>query len=392
MSVHDPNAGYGDFARSFRRKMMDRKDRQGRSGRPMTIFRVRNRFKPPQGDYTWIRLLAEMHTGWDGSKMPCYEYGEHYNATIERTTICSKVWRETPNGDLEGNGKCIPCYYIDEEGARNINFRRMAGFLLIHLDWFYLVPATDRKGNPLSYRQDTKYHKKGEPIMDKLWVEGVDERELDRRRLTRRDLRNAEKVFGNLMHWSLGTNHLLVLSSEIVGLMDHCHCGGEINTLVYECPNCGHEVFDLTSGDCEYSRKELNLIVVKPVECPNCNERNLLTPLRECDNCKDPNPLRLWDVDLCVGREGDGTSSQLIVRGHKHLELDERVADLVPQRDILHRVFAPDDLDYQEKQMRLDNPWKDREARRHVQDYDDDDRGRDKDKSQDDAGDDDIPF
>ena len=49
------------------------------------------------------------------------------------------------------------------------------------------------------------------------------------------------------------------------------------------------------------------------------------------------------------------------------------------------RAIPPDQV---ARRMRLDNPWKEREARRHVQDYDDKGQGQ----GQDDAGDDDIPF
>ena len=62
--------------------------------------------------------------------------------------------------------------------------------------------------------------------------------------------------------------------------------------------------------------------------------------------------------------------------------LDERAAELVPDRDRLHRVFAPDSLDYQAKRLRIRNPYQE-ESRKDFED-------RDKDKD-DDAEDDDIP-
>lgn len=368
MSVHDPAKHHrdGNFARNFRRKMIDRKARQGK-GRPMTIFRVRNRFKPPRGDAAWVRLLAENHDGMDGQPVPYFDYIEHFNATVKRGTICSRIWKEMPDGEMEGSGKCIPCHEIDD-GAGNISWRRLSAFLLLHLDWYYLIPATDDNGNVLTYRQDSKYHKKGDTIFDR--VHEAEAFKMYGRGAIKRE--GYDRVFGNLMHWSLGVNHLLVLSSKIDDLENECKCGGDIETALWECSKCGYEVFDMTpDGNCDYTRQEVNKLVTRPIECPSCGASTMLNPVRECSGCKDPKPLQLWDVDLCVGREGDGAQSQLVVRRHKHVEMDERCKDLIPDRDILQRVFSGDSLEYQSKAMRIPNPWKSEDARRHVQDYDD---------------------
>lgn len=385
MSVHDPSKHRdGNFGRNFRRKMMDRKSRQGKGGKPMTIFRVRNRYKPPKNDADWIRLIpGDEYTGMDGANVPYYEYIEHFNATVMRGTICSKIFKELPDGELEGSGKCIPCREI-ENGADNISFRRMAAFLLLHLDWYYKIPATNDKGEVLTYSRDSKFHKAGETIFNRIH-ESEAIKEHGRAAIKRA---GYEKVFGNLMHWSLGTNHLLVLSSEIDNLESECRCGGDIETALWECPKCGHEVFDMTEdGECDYSRKEVNQLVARKMECPSCGENVYLHPVRECSECKDPVPLQLWDVNLHVGREGEGAQSQLIIRKHKAEDIDERCVELLPDRDILQRVFAGDSLEYQSKAMRIPNPFRSDEARRNVQDYKE---GEGKDGA-DDADDDDIP-
>lgn len=380
MSVHDPSKHHrdGNFGRNFRRKMMDRKARQGKGGKPMTIFRVRNRFKPPKNDATWIRLVPGDYAGFDGSQQPFFEYIEHFNATVNRGTICSKVWRESADGEVSGDGKCIPCREIDDGDSKNISWRRMAAFLLLHLDWYYLIPATDENGNELKYKRDSKFHKEGDTIFNRVH-ESDAIKEFGRARVKRYD-----KVYGNLMHWSMGTNHLLVLSAKIDDLESECKCGGSLETLLWECSHCGHEIFDLTEdGNCEYGRQELNQITARPYRCPSCDRVDMLEPIRDCDTCKNPKPLQLWDVDILVGREGEGAQSQLIVRRHKNIDVDERCADLLPDRDILHRVFAGDSLEYQSKVMKIANPFKSAEARRHVEEYDG--------ETGDSADDDDIP-
>ncbi len=235
----------------------------------------------------------------------------------------------------------------------------------------------------LTYKRDSQYHKTGDVIFNRV-QESEAYKEYGRGAIKRE---GYDRVFGNLMHWSLGTNHLLVLSAEIDNLENECKCGGEIETMTWECRKCGAEVFDLTEeGDCEYTRQEVNQIITKPVHCKACDETSMLVPIRECSQCKDPKPLQLWDVDLCVGREGERAQSQLIVRRHKHVEIDERCVDLIPKNDILHRVFAGDSLEYQSKAMKIPNPFKRDDARRHTQEY-----GEGENEEKDEASDDDLP-
>jgi hypothetical protein len=93
-----------------------------------------------------------------------------------------------------------------------------------------------------------------------------------------------------------------------------------------------------------------------------------------------------------VGREGDGNQSQLVVRRHKYVDIDKRCEDLIPDRDLLHRVFIGDSLEYQSKAMRIANPWQEEkeDARRHVEDYGKDDKDRR--NAAEEADDGDIPF
>lgn len=387
--LYDPNRDSAvGFENRTRRRAFQRQQRASRSGKPMTIFRFRNRFKPPENDRTWIRLIPESHMAFDGTTEPYHERVEHFYSRGRgrggQSFICSKVWKETREGELEGSGKCILCKEV-EDGANNISVRQLDAFLLVHLDWYYLVQAVDKKGNALTYQNDTKYSKKGDPIMTRVWQEADDD-ELKFLKITRRELRKCEKVFGCLKHWSVGTRFLGTLSSKIDDLMRHCTCGGNLQVAVWECQHCNEEVFDLTddgkhlSGD--MTVKQANQAAMGEYRCPFCGHTDFLRAVRDCDSCADPEHIRIWDVDLEVGRVGSDTQSQLMVYNHRYCELDERVEDLVPDRDRLHRVFAPDSLKFQADQLGVRNPYGE-DARRHVED-------RDEAKDQD-AEDDDIP-
>ena len=385
-ATYDPRVhGQRNFARDFRRKMVNRAARQGRGGPPLTRFRVQNRFKPPGPDQdnpamqvepARVRLIPGNYTGFDGEAVPYFEYVEHFHrrisgARIGMGFICSKIWKESMDEELEGNGKCLVCDDLEESranGENYVNFRRLNAFMMLHLDWYYLVPAVDKDGKERTYERDSKFHKRGDTIFDRVWCEASD-KDLKRYGIKRRQLRQYEKVYGNLCHWSMGTNHLLILSSKVDELERHCKCGGKIDIPVYECPGCGHEVLDLTQGQ-DMSRREVNEIVMKPVRCPSCANEDCLIPVQDCDSCQNPTPTQLWDVDLIVSRQGTGTGSQLVINTHEICDLDERCKDLMPSRDLLHRIFAGDKLDYQADKMGIENPYKEKEARRQIQEYD----------------------
>lgn len=355
----------------------------------MTIFRNRNRFKPPSDERTWVRIVPGNYTLFDGSRAIFYEYVEHFAKRAERGHICSRIWKEDEEGNIDGSGKCVSCYERND-GANDISWRRLSAFLITHLDYYLRVPAEDKDGNILHYEQDSKFHKKGDVIYNKMLEEEAIGK-FGRRTLQRE---GYDRVFGNLMHWSMGINHLLVLSSKLQDLEEHCRCGGRIEVLIWECGACGHEIFDLTpEGNCDLTKKELAATILEPYKCPSCGKVEMLKPVIECDSCRDPEPLQLWDVDLQVSRQGEGTSSILVINDWRRAgtgltdEEEEAIKELIPEKDILHRVFAGDALDYQAKILRVKNPFGSdaKDTRRHTQEYDNQ-------REDDPVDDDDIPF
>ena len=372
MSAHDPESMYdvgGDeFGRDLRRKVADQAAEQ--SVRPMTRFRVQNRLKLTS-DPTWIRLIPENHPLGDGRTARFFDFVEHFYGSVMRGTICSKIYQIGSNGKVEGSGKCLPCYYRDERDmADKISARPLTAFLMLHYEWHYLIPSTDKDGKVRTYQENTKYCKKGDPVMDRV-LESEALEKYGRRKIERR---GYERVFGKLTHMALGKNHLATLSTTVDDLENLCACGGEINVALWECPKCAEPVYDMTSaGDCDLTPQQAKLAASKRIVCPACGKKVFLYPVRDCDKCKDPSPLRIWDVDLYVSKTGQKAQTQLVIRRHRVRPIDERCKDMIPENPILHRVYASDSLKYQAKTLRLQNPWLEDDARRRIQDYDDND-------------------
>lgn len=372
-----------NFGRDLRKKATERQQRGG--GSPMLGFRYRNRFKPPgptkenpnaRIEPARIRLIPGDYVSMDGSRAPYFEYLEHFAKRAGRGHICSKIWKELADGEMVGSGKCGSCWEIDENGARDISKRRLSGFLLLNYGWYYLVPAM-KDGKVLRREKESKYGKKGSIIYDRM-PEAEALAEFGRAKIKREGF---ERVQGRAEHWSMGVNHLLRLSAEIDDLERECRCGGTIGIPIWECESCGAEVIDLTGKDTDLTVDEVNQMTSGPCKCGACGALDLLNPVHDCDNCNNPDPLELWDVDLWVRREGFDNQSTLVISKHQYCDVPEDLVELIPERDILHRVFKGDDLDYQfDKILRIPNPFKDADTRRHVQDRDEGENPEDTDE------------
>ncbi|MCK4306539.1 MAG: hypothetical protein KAY24_20015 [Candidatus Eisenbacteria sp.] len=342
----------------------------------MSIFRNRNRFKPPSDGSTTVRLIAEEHEDFAGNKAPYYDYFEHFYVGLGRRGkgrgfICSRSWREDEDLELHPSGKCLLCAE-KEDGNKAISARRLQAFLMLHLDWYYLIPAEDNNGNIVMYENDSRYHKKGDPIMNRVHEEQAIDN-IGRRAIERE---GHERVFGKLMHWSLGTNHLLALSARMIDIRKSCRCGGRIAEIMWECRGCDAEILDLTPEgrqNLDMTKKEITAMLAKPYKC-KCGHEDLMRPILECSDCRDPNPLQIWDVNLEVSRQGEGTQSVVVVHEFEYADIPEDAAELLPDdnRNILHRVFAADSLKYQADAMGIKNPYDEDDTRRHVQEYDKD--------------------
>jgi hypothetical protein len=392
---------HGNWARDARRKALKRSEKNQNAGGPMSIFQNKHRFRPPSPnpkrpldpvEPARIQIIPGSYKAFDGSPVPYFEYVEHFSGRLQRGSICSKVWSEDDECDVHGSGKCIPCYEREHmpDGTKTADmpysWRRLNGFLALHKAWYYLIPATTEKGEVITYQRDTKFHKKDDVIFDRVHEDEA----LAKYGRGKIKKEGWERVWGNLVHWSLGINHLLILSAKIADLQKECSCGGKIDFPIWECPECDGEVLDLLGKHKDLTKTEVNEYTSDQVQCPHCKKEVMLIGVPDCNKCQDPNPLKLWDVDLFVRREGTGTQSTLVISGHEFVEeLEPELQELLPMKEFLHRVFAPDSLDKQAERYKCSNPYKAADAKRETTDYDKPDGASDEGE---DVDDDEIPF
>jgi hypothetical protein len=223
-------------------------------------------------------------------------------------------------------------------------------------DLYHLEPVVDDKGKEVLY---SKGDRKGEQVLRKVECEG---------RRCKFCTEKLEKTFGKKVHTSLGTGHLQDLSGIVTEIEKDCvNCGGQGTLIesIYECSKCANPLIDLNKTDLD--QKAIQSLISHTMEC-SCGHRDY--PLRqlECSECKDPRPLSLFDCDVEIKRQGEGTNSSIQVPRWVHTELSKELAEMAKPWPF-KRIFAPDSFEWQAKVLKIRNPYGDTKQEDHASDY-----------------------
>ena len=363
-----------DDAQALRTKT--RKTPAGPS-KPMLHLRYGGRLKltpSPQ----WIRLVKEVHKAFDGSDVPFFEYVEHFAKRTNRGFVCSRVYKQLANtrGDYvtTGTGQCAGCHELGiPEGAwdfgpnppKDLARRAMSGFLALSCEPHHLVESRDQQGRLRVYERDSRWGKKGDPIMERVLCAG---------RGCEPCAERADETFGKLMHWSVGSGHFSAISSFADDLERECRdCGGELAPQAYHCPQCGERLIDMRSTT--LTDEQLADATSLPCKCGSCHRTILMRAVFLCSGCKDPVPTSLFDVEVYVKKitpPGGGFPVLQFVK-HRVCEISDELQALLPvdkegrPRKVLHRVFAADPLPDQCRVLNIENPFV--SASEHTQAY-----------------------
>jgi len=278
-----------------------------------------------------------------------------------RSATCSAGMRlAVVDGEMEltyGDDPCPSCYHIDD-GAGDINRRLMHVFNLITLGYWHLVDS-DRTDD------------QGKPYKDWVPCEG-------RRCSMCKD--GLKKHYGRRRFWEMGKRFIeQILTHAETILAKNCRCGGKLEVVGFECPNCGDVMVDL--DDDPMDKKEINKFRAAPQRCPHCKKTDYPEAVTECDSCNDPTPLDIWDVKYQIMRTGTGTDTSLMISNWEILEEEERekIQGLMKPYDFASGLFKRLEPAEQAKRLDIPNPFKDDDGRGGV-----DWKNRDKDDEEDD--------
>jgi len=374
-------------SRRMRQKAHRQKTRK--SNVPLLGFRYNNRLTIPKY-FTKVKLIKGVYKDFSGEIVPYHERVDHFSARVKAGFICSRKWVIDEEGYLSGSGNCLCCELLcipqndsrkGPDAVNHMSFRPLKAFLLYHVEEYHIVEATDKDGKVQVHKKDSPEnfkwpYKKGDPIMRRVVCEkiGCDHCK-----------ENYEKVLGSVVHWSLGGDHYAALCAFADDVERKCfNCReGQLEALIYTCPECDNIVLDLTpEGDTRMNRDELAAAVADYYKCPHCQRDIMLEPIWECDNCKDPKPTDLFDIIFEVKKVGDERPTLSFGRIW-YDDLPDEMTEMKPKDDKLERVFRPDGTAYQAKRLDVRNPFKDGEDA--SENYDDPDGSVPDD-------DDDLPF
>lgn len=286
----------------------------------------------------------------DGNEYEYHQRVEFFSARVKKSFVSSGIWKMDGGELMKVGGDCLGYdewkREIDEgipRDKRTISMRLLHAFNLLHLDWYHLVPVLDKNGKPRLYE---KGDRTGEQILEKVPCEG-------RRCKMCRD--DVEKVFGKKCHWSIGSGHLGDLGGHITEIEKNCaFCGdGMIEVVAWECSECASVIIDMNRTD--LSDEEIAEVVNNPYEC-KCGNKDLLLRQMECDKCQDPTPLSIFDVDMDIKRQGEGTNSTIQIPRFTKTDISEELEDMAKPYNF-KQIFAPDPLDIQAKLLKISNPY-----------------------------------
>lgn len=332
------------FGQRVRGYTTRRQESSGGGGGYSLNVRWHSRFKPPQNVTTKFRLLPGSYTDFEGLDSEYFPYVEHFAARSNKSFICSKQYKIV-DGDLTTiGGKCLGCEARDQ-GAEDVSWRLLHAFNGIHLAYYHLEPVFDDNNKPVTYKRGDR---QGEQVHRKVPCEG---------RRCKHCKEGLEKVFGKKVHMSLGSGHLQDLAGFVTEIEKDCaNCGGRLEEVLYECAKCAEPLIDL--GNTELSDKEIMSLTARHMECPSCGNRDFPIRQVECDGCQDPTPLSIFDCDLEIKRQGEGTNSTIQIPRWTPTELSDDLKEMAKPWPF-KKVFAPDPFDWQAKVLKIRNPYGD---------------------------------
>jgi len=275
----------------------------------------------------------------DEMELQYYLTFEHYYAAKRRGSTCSAGLRVLPDGeDFEltyGDGDCPACYHM-EDGAGGINRRLMHVFNGILLGHFHLIDSDRTDDN-------------GKPYKDWVACEG---------KRCKYCSSEVDRVYGRRIYWPMGSRFVNTLMTHTnTVLSGHCKCGGEIETVGFQCTECGEVLRDLEDDPAD--DEELKVMRSKKTRCPNCKVMEIPEEVPECGTCTKAEPLTLWDVQFKLARQGEGTDTTLMISEWKPItnNLLAKIEKKMTPYDFAKTLYKPPTPKEQANRLGVPNPF-----------------------------------
>ena len=276
---------------------------------------------------------------------------------------------------------CVGCHCNDHgmEGRP----RDQWAFEIVHLGWYHLSPLV--KDGQVQMKRNSN-----EPVMVRNMCDTQNKLNQIYARAHQANPREWKEpyvcegcrgqhqyVWGDHRTIQVGKNHLVNLLDLNDKIGQKCGtCGTNILRIAFDCgnPNCDNELLDVAATG--WTNQQLEQFAKMPVGCQKCGYQGLPVPAYSCgfnDNfqriaqeCADPVQASLWDHVIWVQREGESTSSELVITRVDPIAtyqtpdgrpLADHLKELASDRFNLAEMNKPDSLEEQAKRLFVQNPY-----------------------------------
>lgn len=276
---------------------------------------------------------------------------------------------------------CVGCYSNDH--GMDGRPRDHWAFEIVHLGWYHQSPLM-RDGQVQMKRNSN------EPILVKNECDSQRKVNQIQARAHQADPRNWKEPYvcegcqgnhpwawGDHRTLQIGKNHLINLLDLNDKIGQKCAtCATVILRVAFDCanPHCKNELLDVaTSG---WTNAQLDQFSKTQVSCPTCGHQNFPVPAYSCgfnenfqrvaEECSNPVQMSFWDCVIWVQREGESTSSELIITRVDPIStfatpdgrpLADHIRELAKDRYNLAEMYKPDSLEDQAKRLNVQNPY-----------------------------------
>lgn len=285
---------------------------------------------------------------------------------------------------------CLGCYFVDH--GEDISARDQWAMNVAHLGWYHEVPLVrdgqiqmkrDGKG-PVMVKNECQTHRMLNQVYQRM---DQATRGKPQARPCEGCQQQAPFVWGDQRVVQVGKNQINNILAFNDQLGNTCaNCGTGIMVVAYTCSRCNEDILDVASSG--WTNAQIDQFSKVVSQCRACGNIDRPVPAYECGidlrtmqpvagGCPEnvsPRPLDIFDVVVWVQREGESTTSALVVKYWMPIQnfrmpdgrlsgfqdgrpLADALKEIVAKPFDLKAMYTPLSLDEQAKQIQRQNPF-----------------------------------
>jgi len=284
-------------------------------------------------------------------------YRQHYDSRRRKYTHCSggPYYRNRDRAK-----PCLGCFINREltvwgddnkiEKDSHVSYARaMRAYTLIHFHryhWTEQMRGQEAVLNPTTGKPYMEWVRCLAPSSNRCWMCEQEVKSTEARR----------------MHWSLGPTHHDSLEHHNMRISKNCVNCGSTKSVEWEawvCPHC--EYPHVERDTTRMGAKEIEELIIKPITCPNCGQRDFPREEYYCEGCgKQARRMSVFDLRLLVQKEttisSDGKSTKIhFESGALEPDPADKYKGMYEPMDLAD-IFKEDTLQDQSRKFEWDIP------------------------------------